>query len=172
MYQNLNCYFNHSVANHILNWVSPCYLQSLHSICSLGLLFFGVSFALFPRYIRFYFCDLELLLVLQLHTEGEACDCSCFMGDDTQSLILIHWVVKSICIIYGNDLEQCLPSTELKSYVLLFLFSSPLSPKEHHQYILTYIHIYVLIHTYTHTHTSIFEIITLLFPFFRSNPHI
>lgn len=72
----------------------PAFSQSLHSICSLGLLFFGVSFSLFPRYVRFYFCDLELLLVLQSHAEGEACDCSCFMVDDIQSLILIHWVVK------------------------------------------------------------------------------
>lgn len=126
MYQNSNCSFNHSVADHILNWISPCFLRSLHSICSLGLLFFGVSFALFPRYGRFYFCDLELLLVLQSHAGGEACDCSCFMVADIQSLILTHWVVKSKYIIYGNDLEQCLPSAGVKSFVLLSSFSLPL----------------------------------------------
>lgn len=159
----------------ILNWFRPCFLRSLHSICSVGLLFFGVSFALFPRYVRFYFCDLELLLALQSHAEGEACDCSCFMADDIQSLILIHWVVKSKWIIYGNDLEECLPSTELKSYMLLSSFSSPFSYKEHHQYIYTCMYSTHLWNVCTYTYISNFEIIayiSLPFPFSPPNSHI
>lgn len=101
------CWFSHTGDISILNWIDHCSLQQQfpsHSVCYFGLLFFGVSFALFPKYIRF--CTFRITASFATACRRGSLVPVCFIVADLQGWILPHRVVKTKWVLYVKGLEQ------------------------------------------------------------------